>query len=104
MKSHARCATCISWSSLNNAVLPGHDPARLVRLMGEAIQRCELDLRGSVVLTEAAIGAYVVTPILAALAGADCVYAVTRTTRYGSVDRVMAHTREVAKRAGVEEG
>jgi hypothetical protein len=87
---------------LNNVVLPGYDPARLVRLMREAIQRCQLDLRGSVVLTEAAIGAYVVTPILAALAGAECVFAVTRTTRYGSTDQVMAHTREVAKRAGVD--
>lgn len=70
--------------------------------MREAVQRCELDLRGSVVLTEAAIGAYVVTPILAAMAGAECVYAVTRTTRYGSVAQVMAETQEVATRAGVQ--
>jgi hypothetical protein len=74
-----------------------------MRLMREAIQRCELDLRGSVVVTEAAIGAYVVTPILAAMAGAECVFAVTRTTRYGSTDQVMAHTREVARRAGVDD-
>lgn len=83
--------------------LPGYDPGRLVRLMREAIQRCELDLRGSVVLTEAAIAAYVVTPILAAMAGADRVYAVTRNTRYGSVADVTAETQELAKRAGVEE-
>ena len=87
---------------MNNVVLPGYEPARLVRLMREAIQRCELDLRGSVVLTEAAIGAYVVTPILAAMAGAECVFAVTRSTRYGSIDQVMAQTRAVAKLADVD--
>jgi hypothetical protein len=90
-------------AGLNKVFLPGYDPARTVRLMREAIQRCELDLRGSVVLTEAAIGAYAVTPILAAMAGADRVYAVTRKTRYGSVADVMAETQELAKRAGIEE-
>ena len=71
--------------------------------MGEAVQRCELDLHGSVVLTEAAIGPYVVTPIIAAMAGAERVYAVTRTSRYGSVAEVIAETQEVARRAGVQE-
>ena len=71
--------------------------------MGDAVQRCDLDLHGSVVLTEAAIGAYVVTPILAAMAGAERVYAVTRSTRYGPVDQVVAETQEVARRAGVHE-
>ena len=49
---------------------PGLNPLRLVRLMRQAVARCELDLSGAVVLTEAASGAYVVTPVLAALAGA----------------------------------
>jgi hypothetical protein len=53
----------------------------------EAVERLQLNLKGKVVLTEAATGAYAVTPILAALAGAS-VYAFTKATRYGNVDEV----------------
>lgn len=56
------------------------------------VSELQLDLRGKTVLTEAASGAYVVTPVLAALAGAK-VYAYTRTTRYGTVDEIFAATR-----------
>ena len=60
--------------------LPGLDGRRLVRLMTAAIERCQLDLAGQVVLTEAATGAYAVTPVLAALAGAQ-VCALAAATR-----------------------
>src|ERR1043165_6288468 len=53
-----------------------------------------LNLAGKTVLTEAASGAYVVTPILAALAGAK-VYAFSRTTRYGTVEEVFANTKKL---------
>ena len=82
---------------------PGLNPRRLVYLMQEAVRRCELDLRGVTVLTEAATGAYVVTPVLAAMAGAD-VYAVTRTTRYGTVEEVQEATERLAALAGVARG
>lgn len=65
----------------------------------EAIDRLELDLSGKVVLTEAATGAYIVTPVLAAVAGAD-VYAFTRDTRYGSATEVKRQTMELAARFG----
>ena len=65
------------------SALPGLDGRRLVRLMTAAIERCELDLSGRVVLTEAATGAYAVTPVLAALAGAQ-VYALAAATRYAT--------------------
>jgi hypothetical protein len=55
------------------------------------VDELELDLRDRVVLTEAATGPYVVTPVLAALAGAR-VYAFTRPTRYGSVAEVADET------------
>ena len=55
------------------------------------VDELELDLRDRVVLTEAATGPYVVTPALAALAGAR-VYAFTRPTRYGSVAEVGEET------------
>lgn len=63
----------------------------------------ELDLRlsGLTVLTEAASGPYVVTPVLAALAGAR-VFANSRTTRYGTVEQVFEATRQLAAEAGVE--
>jgi len=83
-------------------VRPGLDPKRLVGLMHAAIARCRLDLSGTVVLTEGASGSYVVTPILAAMAGADQVYAVSRTTKYGTFDEISANTQRLAKLAGVE--
>lgn len=60
----------------------------------EAIERLQLNLSGKVVLTEAATGAYMVTPVLAALAGAT-VYAYTRDTRYGSVAEVKKQTNQL---------
>lgn len=82
--------------------LPGLNPIRLVDLMQAAIERCRLNLSGHVVLTEAASGAYVVTPILAAMAGADQVYAISRTTQYGTFEEVSVDTHNLAKLAGVE--
>lgn len=73
---------------------------RLVRLMQSAVRGCELSLSSATVLTEAASGAYVVTPILAALAGAS-VHAFTRNTRYGSVADVESETMSLARAAGV---
>jgi hypothetical protein len=81
----------------------GHRPERLVRLMRETIRRCALDLSGIEVLTEAASGAYVVTPVLAGMAGARRVHAVARDSRHGSVDHVERVTLELARAAGVTE-
>jgi hypothetical protein len=82
---------------------PGLHPRRLAMLMRAAIERCQLDLSGSVVLTEAASGAYVVTPVLAAMAGAEYVYALTRSTRYGTLKEVAAQTLELASLVGVQD-
>jgi hypothetical protein len=81
---------------------PGLNQTRLVNLMRAAVERCRLDLTGAVVLTEAASGAYIVTPVLAALGGADRVYAFTRSTRYGSVEQIRAQTLALATLAGVD--
>jgi hypothetical protein len=79
---------------------PGLNPRRLLRLMNAAIDRCQLDLTGRAVLTEAASGAYVVTPVLAAMAGAD-VCALAASTAYGSAAELRAITTELAGLAGV---
>jgi hypothetical protein len=81
---------------------PGLDPRRLVGLMRAAVRCLNLDLTGRAVVTEAATGAYGVTPVVAALAGAHRVRAVARDSHYGSSDEVAAHTRSLAASAGVE--
>lgn len=68
----------------------------------ESVERLSLDLHGRRVLTEAATGPYVVTPVIAAFAGAD-VTALTRSTRYGTVEEVRNQTAEFADRLGVSE-
>jgi hypothetical protein len=73
----------------------------MATLIGEAIHRCHLDLRGAVVLTEGATGPYVVTSLLAATAGADRVYALTRATPYGTVEDVESQTDAIAVELGV---
>jgi hypothetical protein len=79
---------------------PGLSAGRLERLVGEAVERCALDLSGRAVLTEAASGAYVVTPVIAALAGA-WVTAVTSDSRYGTVVEVERATMHLARSLGV---
>ena len=73
----------------------------MIRLIQEAIERCHLDLSGAVVLTEAATGAYAVTPVIAAMAGADRVFAVAKSTRYGPRSEVIWQTNELARHGSV---
>ncbi|WP_298944439.1 hypothetical protein [uncultured Microbacterium sp.] len=73
---------------------------RLARLVRESVERMEIDLADREVLTEAATGAYLVTPVVAALSGAR-VTAITKATRYGSVDDVTSATSALAHLLGV---
>jgi hypothetical protein len=79
---------------------PGFNAGRVASLIKEAVSGCSLDLSGLTVVTEAASGAYVVTPVLAAVAGAT-VHAVTRATAYGSVQDVIDETLDLADASGV---
>jgi hypothetical protein len=54
-----------------------------------------------VVLTEAATGYYALTPLIAALAGAKRVYALTRDSRYGTAREIERQTIELARRWNV---
>lgn len=76
------------------------NPGRLVELIRRTIDFLALDLRGLVVLTEAASGPYGVTPIIAGLAGADRVLALTRASRYAGVQAVIAQTQALAELCG----
>ncbi|WP_242051168.1 hypothetical protein [Nostoc spongiaeforme] len=82
---------------------PGLNYRRLVTLMRQAIESCHLQLQNAIVLTEAATGAYVVTPVVAAMAGAKKVYAMTRNSRYGTIEQVIEQTYQLAQIAGVSE-
>src|SRR4051812_9354328 len=66
----------------------------LINKLRERVESLDLNLKGKVVLTEAATGPYVVTPVLAALAGAK-VYAYAKNTRYGEVHEVFDNTKKV---------
>lgn len=48
----------------------------------------KLDLNGLIVFTEAACGEFIYTPIIAAMAGAKKVYAITKDSKYASKDEV----------------
>jgi len=80
---------------------PELDPTQLAALAQAAVARIDLDLSGAVVLTEAATGAYAVTAALAALAGADHVYARCRASRHGTIEAAWAETIQLARLAGV---
>ena len=75
--------------------------ARCLRLIRNAVAKLDLDLTGLIVLTEAATGYYVLTPLIAALAGADQVYAITQDSSYGSAQEVCERTQSLADRWGV---
>ncbi len=77
------------------------DPARVRRQIEHAIDAFELDLTGMSVLTEAASGPFVVTPLIAALAGSEQVIAVTKDSAYGSAKDVRSYAESWASEFGV---
>ena len=78
------------------------NPTRLVRLIQDSIAFLQLDLSGLTVLTEAASGPYVVTPVIAALSGAKRVLALTSDSRYASSEVVTKQTRALEALCGLE--
>jgi hypothetical protein len=76
---------------------------RLERLVDECVERFGLDLTGLTVLTEAASGSYLHTPVLAASAGAARVHAVTADSAWAPADEVRSLTEAAARRAGVHD-
>lgn len=82
---------------------PGFSVNRLVSLMRRAIDETGLDLSNMKVLTEGATGAYGITAIIAAMAGAARVHAFTRSSAYGSLVEVTEWMSQLASAAGVAE-
>jgi hypothetical protein len=71
-----------------------------VRLLQSAVSKFALDLRGYTVLTEAASGNYICTPLIAAIAGAR-VFAYGKDSVFGTYRDVEAATNNLAKSLGV---
>ena len=78
------------------------NPTRLVKLIQDSIAFMRLDLSGLTVLTEAASGPYVVTPVIAALSGAKRVLALTSDSKYASSEVVISQTRALEALCGLE--
>ena len=77
--------------------------ARCLRLTQDAIEKFALQLSGLTVLTEAATGYYALTPLIAALAGAERVYMLSGDSRYGSAEDAGQATLSLSERWGVVE-
>jgi hypothetical protein len=73
----------------------------MVKKIKLSIEKFNLDLSHKNVLTEAASGNYVITPIIAAIAGAT-VIAITRDSKYATVEKVKKETYDIAKIFNVE--
>ena len=69
--------------------------------MQQAIEVNQLDLRGLTILTEMGSGAYVTTPLLAALAGADQVYALTQDSVHGVAADIATVGAQFARFCGI---
>ena len=74
---------------------------RLVSLMRRAVDCFAPPLEGLTVLTEAGSGAFLSTPVMAALGGAARTVAVTRDSRFGSAETIIADARRLADALGV---
>lgn len=66
----------------------------MIRKIKKSINKFNLNLKDKIVLTEAATGNFVITPIIAALAGAN-VYAYTRDSKYGTISEVIKQTNNL---------
>jgi hypothetical protein len=75
--------------------------ARTAQLIKQAVSKLELDLSGLTVLTEAASGPYAVTPVIAAMAGAKRVIAITADSSYAAADEVIRQTRSLESLCGL---
>jgi hypothetical protein len=73
------------------------DASRARHIAERSIEELKLDLGGLAVYTEAASGHYLYTPLVAALAGADSVFAVTETSHFGRREDIAAMTVKLAQ-------
>jgi len=78
------------------------NPYRVKDLIKKAIDFHKLDLNGLIVFTEAASRNYIVTPIIAAMAGAK-VYAIASDSKYGLSKDIEKFTYDFAEFCGIKD-
>lgn len=76
---------------------------RVLHVVKEAIKDFALNLTDLVIYTEAATGYPGYTPIIAAMARAKKVFAITKDSKYGSKEKVLDITYDLANAVGVED-
>jgi len=81
--------------------MPLFNHPRAKKLIAETIDRLELSLAGLHIFTEAASNNFVVTPIIAAMAGAESVAAIARDSAYGSFKQIREETLQLAEYCGI---
>ena len=75
---------------------------RASKIIDETICKLNLNLKNMTILTEAASGNFVVTPIIALKAGAEKVYVVCRDSRYGKKEEVLEYLRQFTEIIGLD--
>lgn len=68
---------------------------RAKKLILDTINNLNLNLTGMRVLTEAGSGSFIVTPFIAALAGAEVVYVVVKDSPYGTKEEICDYVNEM---------
>ena len=76
---------------------------KIARQIKATIDSIGIDLKSQKVLTEAGSGPYIVTPVIAAVAGAKHVIACTRDSHWGTVNDIKAHTMMLADKFHVSD-
>lgn len=73
----------------------------LAKLIKNSFCKFQIDLHGKTVLTEAASGNYVCTPVIAAMAGAR-VFAIAKDSKFGSVYQAQSEVLSVAEELNIK--
>lgn len=79
------------------------NPLRSINLINRAIEFNKLNLNGLIVFTEAASGEFIYTPIIAAMAGAKKVYAITKDSKYATKEEVKKNTMLFGELCGIKD-
>lgn len=75
---------------------------RASKMIDEIIKKLNLDLSDMRVLTEAASGNFIITPIIALKANAQRVYVTCKDSRYGTTKEVLDYLKEIVDNLGLD--
>lgn len=81
--------------------MPKFNESRLKRICEQSIRQLNLDLTGLKVVTEAATGLFAITPVIAALAGAQEVVCLGKDNVYGTYEEAQSNIIELARKWGI---